>query len=268
MRTRSAVRIALDVAAAAAECRTVGDVQSHLLPALVTAVDAEIAVYHQKSFGRELEEYGVPWPDDDTFAQVLAPYPAVMHESPITRHFARHPGRGVIGVSDLMPRSEWRANAVYREALRHLAFDDQLALVFSLSDGNGHAITLGRTGRAFGAREAGLLRLVEPHVRAAVRRALEAPEAYRAVHTRRGSVQWTVRSGAAIVTPTAPALTARELEVLALVAAGLANQQIGRRLHLAPRTVDKHLENAFGKLGAHSRVEALVNLREHMAHVL
>ncbi len=268
MRARSEVLLALDVAAAAAECRTVGDVQSHLLASLAAAVGAEVAVYHQKSFGRELEEYGVPWPDDDSYAELLAPYPAVMHQAPITRHFALHRSPGVISVSDLMPRREWRATAVYRDSLRHLGFGDQLALMFSLSDGAGHGITLGRTGRAFGRREADLLRMVEPHVRAAVRRALEAPDAYRAVHTRRRTVRWAVRFGAAIAAPTAPNLTARELEVLALVAAGLSNQQIGRRLELAPRTVDKHLENAFGKLGAHSRVEAVVNLREHMVPVI
>ena len=268
MRVRSDALVALDVAAVAAECRTVGDVQSHLLPALAAAVGAEVVVYHQKSFGGELEEYGVPWPDDDSIAEVLTPYAAVMHESPLTRHFSRHPGPGIISVSDLMPRLAWRANAVYRESLRHLGFDDQLALMFSLSDGTGHGITLGRTGRVFGDREADLLRLVEQHIRAAVRRALEAPDAYRAVHTHRRTVRWAMRSGAAIAVATAPALTARELEVLALVAAGLANQQIGRRLGLAVRTVDKHLENAFTKLGAHSRVEAVVNLRAHMAGVI
>lgn len=266
---RSTGLIALDVAAAAAECRTVGDVQSHLLPALAAGTGAEIAIYHQMVLGGELEEYGIPWPDDDSLARVLAPYPAVMHESPLIRHFALHPGPGVIGVSDLMGRREWKENAVYRESHRHLGVEDHLALVFSLHDGHAHAVTLGRPGREFGRRERELLRLVRPHVRAAVRRSLEAPDAYRVVHTtRRHEVRWTVRSGAAVTAATAPALTAREREVLALVAAGLSNQQIGRRLELAPRTVDKHLENAFGKLGAHSRVEAVLNLRAHLAQVL
>ena len=38
--------------------------------------------------------------------------------------------------------------------------------------------------------------------------------------------------------------------MLALVAAGLANQQISRRLGLAARTVDEHLENTFAELDA------------------
>jgi DNA-binding CsgD family transcriptional regulator len=271
MHPRSGVLLALDIAATAAECRTVGDLRVHLLPALAAAAGADIAIYHQAQLapGRGLEECGLPWPHDDSFADVLVPYPEVMHESPLIRHFARHPGPGVVSVSELMPRRAWKENAVYRESHRHFGIDDQVALVFSLNDGNGHAVTLGRSGRAFGRRERDLLRMVQPHVRAAVRRGLESPEPYRVVHTRPGRpVRWTARSGPAIVAPAAPSLTARQLEVLALVAAGLSNQQIGRRLDLAPRTVDKHLENAFGRLGAHSRVEAMVTLREHMAGVL
>lgn len=268
MRPRSGARLALEVAAVAAECRTIADLQWQLLPALAGAADAEIAIYHQMHIGPELEEFSVAWPPDDSFATVLAPYPHVMHESPLIRHFLGHPGPGVIGVSDLMSRREWRANAVYREAHRHLGIGDQLAMVFSLEDGNAHAVTLGRPGPSFARRHSELLHMIEPHVRAAVRRSIAAPDAYRVLHARRRSVCWTVRSGPAIATKAAPALTGREREILALVAAGLANQQIGRRLGLAPRTVDKHLENAFGKLGAHSRVEALINWREHLAYVI
>ncbi|MFJ9850958.1 response regulator transcription factor [Streptomyces sp. NPDC101150] len=55
----------------------------------------------------------------------------------------------------------------------------------------------------------------------------------------------------------APGLvTRRESAVLALLAHGLTNQQIARRLAISPRTVDKHLEHAYAKLRVGSRVEA------------
>jgi DNA-binding CsgD family transcriptional regulator len=51
-------------------------------------------------------------------------------------------------------------------------------------------------------------------------------------------------------------LTAREREVLAWVARGKTNPEIARLLWLAPRTVGKHLENVYAKLGVNTRTAA------------
>ncbi len=52
------------------------------------------------------------------------------------------------------------------------------------------------------------------------------------------------------------ALTAREREVLALLAGGSSNREISAALTLSERTVVRHLANIYGKIGAHSRVDA------------
>ncbi len=57
-------------------------------------------------------------------------------------------------------------------------------------------------------------------------------------------------------------LSARELEVLALVAAGLSNGEISERLFLALSTVKGHNRNIFGKLGVKRRTEAVARARE------
>ena len=57
------------------------------------------------------------------------------------------------------------------------------------------------------------------------------------------------------------ALSARELEVLALVADGLRNAEIAEALWVSPATVRKHLENIYEKLGVHTRTAAVAHLR-------
>jgi len=52
-------------------------------------------------------------------------------------------------------------------------------------------------------------------------------------------------------------LSARELEVLELLADGLNGQMIAERLFLSPETVRTHVRNATSKLGAHTRVQAV-----------
>jgi len=54
------------------------------------------------------------------------------------------------------------------------------------------------------------------------------------------------------------ALTEREREVLALVAGGLSNQEIGQRLFMSPATAKTHVSRAMAKLGAHDRAQLVV----------
>ncbi|PJJ55765.1 response regulator [Compostimonas suwonensis] len=54
-----------------------------------------------------------------------------------------------------------------------------------------------------------------------------------------------------------PALSARELDVLRLVAEGLSNPQIGRRLFIGEATVKTHLIHVFEKLGVSDRTRAV-----------
>ena len=71
----------------------------------------------------------------------------------------------------------------------------------------------------------------------------------------------------AVAVPRTPphALTNRELEVLALVAAGETNHEIASRLFLSDRTVHRHVSNIFDKLGVRSRTAAAaVAIRERL----
>ena len=58
--------------------------------------------------------------------------------------------------------------------------------------------------------------------------------------------------------PTLDVLTDREREVMALVAEGLANDEIAERLYVSPMTAKTHVSRAMTKLGARDRAQLVV----------
>jgi DNA-binding NarL/FixJ family response regulator len=115
--------------------------------------------------------------------------------------------------------------------------DRHVARVDLPHDGYLTGLALHRGRGRFTDAERALLELLRPHLLSAVQR-----------------VDHTERLTAAHLTP-------RERAVLALVADGATNQAIARVLQMSPRTVEKHLEHAYGKLGVCSRTAAVAAVR-------
>jgi len=65
-----------------------------------------------------------------------------------------------------------------------------------------------------------------------------------------------------VATDPFPELTAREREVLDLIAAGRANAAIARHLVISPKTVSNHISAIFAKLQVADRAEAIVRARQ------
>lgn len=62
--------------------------------------------------------------------------------------------------------------------------------------------------------------------------------------------------------PLVEPLSERELEVLDLIAAGLTNREIAKRLFIAHGTVKRHINNIYSKLQARHRTEAIARARD------
>jgi len=58
-------------------------------------------------------------------------------------------------------------------------------------------------------------------------------------------------------------LTPRELEVLELIAQGLINKEIAKRLFISEKTVKNHVSNIFKKLNVSDRTQAAIYAYKH-----
>ena len=61
-------------------------------------------------------------------------------------------------------------------------------------------------------------------------------------------------------------LTKREMEILRLVAEGLTNEEIGKKIFISEKTVKTHLTNIFDKLKVNNRFKAALLLMGHSAN--
>jgi DNA-binding CsgD family transcriptional regulator len=134
-------------------------------------------------------------------------------------------------LSDFATPRELRRNPFNVCVLRPKGWHHQLKLWIPAPDLAAYGFLFHRTRRDFTERDRAVLALLRPHLAAA-----------------RG--RW-----ARLRRPSS--LTDRETEVLRLVAVGLTNGEIARRLVVSPGTVRTHLENVFEKLGVHTRTAAV-----------
>jgi DNA-binding CsgD family transcriptional regulator len=172
------------------------------------------------------------------------------------RHFFAHPlvqehGRNATAVtkriSDLLPAGEFRRTPLYNEYYRAIGIEHVTAVPIYVDRRLLVSFVLNRAAAQFSDRERELLDIVRPHLANLYRLSVAID---RANATPAGG--WD----------TAP-LTAREREVLDWVAAGKTNRDIAAILGASPRTVEKHLERIYEKLGVETRTAAVMRVMKH-----
>jgi DNA-binding CsgD family transcriptional regulator len=126
----------------------------------------------------------------------------------------------------------------WREFARPLGIEHQMSIPLPLPGVPHCAFVLARPDQGFDEWDQELARLIQPLLTAMLKQH-EVLDAFERPHDRIG-------------------LTDREFAVLVLLGTGKTATAIGHHLGIAPRTVHKHLERVYRKLGASDRVSALV----------
>jgi DNA-binding CsgD family transcriptional regulator len=181
--------------------------------------------------------------DDDAVELFWESYPdsVCSWTDPGSPWYGKHPARAPLAPETAYPT--WRAfqqSRIMRGYGRAVGLGHYVLVPLSSDPSVSRRVLVNRPpdDSAFTDDELLMLRLLQPHIDAATGRAL------------------TGLSGEQL-------LTARELEILAYVRGGRSTDDIANALWLSPRTVRKHLENVYAKLGVHSRAEAVAYLNGH-----
>ena len=193
------------------------------LPQLVASEFTTLSICHLASGRREV--FGLP--AGALSEQDRAAFDRHFHEHPLVRYHAYQGGRSTQRISDSLPMEQFRRSALYNDYYRRIRIDHAMALPIYVRDRVLVSFVLNRTRRNFTERERALLDVLRPHL----------ARVYQRLN----------RLGA---------LTAREAEVLRWVAAGKGDAQIAALLRISPRTVQKHLQHSYEKLGVESRTAA------------
>jgi DNA-binding CsgD family transcriptional regulator len=154
---------------------------------------------------------------------------------PLVRFHAGNPQGGTHRISDSLSRTEFRESALFNEYYRRIGIDHVVAVPLFVDRSLLVSFVLNRNGRDFSDRERMLLDLVREPLAALYRHAL----------VRQRNI------GALPVTP-------REREVLEWLAGGKTDREIGEILGMSPRTVQKHLQHIYEKLGVETRTAAVM----------
>jgi DNA-binding CsgD family transcriptional regulator len=170
------------------------------------------------------------------------------HTHPLVRDHGRNPAAVTKRIDDVQPDGAFRNTPLFNEYYRRIGIDHVMAVPLHVDGRFLVSFVLNRSGTAFGARDRDLAEVIRPHLANLYRLAVARER------TRDLPADASFDRAAAPLTP-------REREVLDWVAAGKTNRDIAAILCASPRTVEKHLERIYEKLGVETRTAAVMRVR-------
>ena len=208
-------------------------------------------------------EVAVRWPEWSGEDARLQAYADLGSTHPLRQSVSSqdHTQARPVATSDVLSQRQWREHPLRREAMPEVT--DQLSVLIARHGAAVHAVTLGRHGGTFTARQKDILQVAQPFVATAVIRARRV--SHQALQISPAPLRWVPADcapgvNAGLVSGARGHLSPREWEVLGLVAEGLTDAQVARRLGLAPATISKHLRRIYARLKVPNRAAAVRSL--------
>ena len=279
------LRAVLDTAGALAALDT--DAVLAGLPELARLLGGDLATYHRLELP-ERREHVLVHPAGTVLGDQLWPgYSQQLGRDPLTAHYLAHRDPGPRRISDVIDPGAFRRTAIYQEYYRRVRVEHQVALPIRALPGQAVGFTVCRSsGNDFTATDLAVLTLLGPHLARLHRQHQQAlHNGHAAATPSAGPPQRPVPEQRAAASPalppqpatsppydhlatrqsglpveqTAAALTDREQQIIRLAGNGHTSASIARELDVSSRTVDKHLENAYRKLGVSNRAAAVAS---------
>jgi DNA-binding CsgD family transcriptional regulator len=182
-------------------------------------------------------------------------------ENPLVERYQRTGDGRAYRFSDVVTAEQLHATALYREFYAPLGLEYQIAFTLPHAPGRLLAIALSRTHEDFSDAERALLDAARPFLIQMYRNAIDHTGLKRDLETRRDRPRLPVADSSLAEAFAARGITAREAEVLSWVATGYSNRAVADELKLSERTVQKHLQRGFQKLGVRTRGAAVALAR-------
>lgn len=159
-------------------------------------------------------------------------------DHPLVREHGRNPHAVTRRIGDLLAEGEFHRTPLYNDYYRAIGIDHVMAVPIHVDRRLLVSFVLNRRGRGFSDRDRERLEVIRPHLGTLYRLSAAA--------------QRLPGAGAAA------SLTSRESEVLRWLAAGKTDRDIGAILGISSRTVHKHLQHIYEKLGVETRTAAVM----------
>jgi DNA-binding CsgD family transcriptional regulator len=215
------------------------------LVALGVLIQADAIAYCELDRAHQCELDYVATDQDEHGDDELELFWRIVEDHPLCRHQQAYADFSANRLSDVISRRSLLNSPIYADWFRPSGIEAELEIGITRSRTRTRNFILDRAGSDFSPRDRAVLELVRPHL---------------------GRIHEMAQLRSAVGVPMPEdlhQLTAREAEVLELVAAGLTNAAIAERLWISPGTVKKHLENVYSKLGVDNRTAAVARVTRH-----